>query len=220
MRNPKLGASILSISPFLLLEKIKRFYLAGIDYFHLDIMDGNFVPNLSLSPFFYEEMFRILPHAIYDLHFMVTEKALSNLLPSFLKNPPHYVTLHQEAILDWKKVSYLVRDKGAKFGLALNPTTSIDSIKDHLQNLDMILIMSVVPGHGGQKFIDEAFDKIQSLHNIRERDHLNFLIQVDGGITLPLAKKLINLGADMIVIGSDLANATDPASYIQNFSTR
>jgi ribulose-phosphate 3-epimerase len=218
MKNPKLGASLLSVPNFLLPKKIKELYQAKIDYFHIDIMDGNFVPNLSISPVQYEEIYKYIPTALYDLHFMVTEKALEKLLPAFLHFPPQFVTVHQEAISNWQKVAQQVRNVGAKFGIALNPDTSVDSMKQSLKELDLILLMSVVPGYGGQKFMEATYEKLQILNNIREKNKLSFLIQIDGGINLTISKQLVSLGADLIVIGSDLIQSKDPVSYIKQFA--
>jgi ribulose-phosphate 3-epimerase len=217
MKNPKLGASLLSIPNFSLSEKIKQLNQAKIDFFHIDIMDGNFVPNLSISPSQYEEIYKSLPTAVYDLHFMVTEKAIESLLPAFLKFHPQFVTVHQEAISDWDQIARQVHDIGAKFGLAINPGTDLANIQKYLSSLDLILLMSVVPGYGGQKFIKTTYEKLRTLNHIRENNHLSFLIQVDGGINLTIAKQLISLGADLIVIGSDLISDPNPVAYKSRF---
>jgi ribulose-phosphate 3-epimerase len=217
MKNPKLGASILSVPNFLLQNKTQELFRAEIDFFHVDIMDGNFVPNLSISPTLYAEIYQSLPEIPYDLHFMVTEKALNNLLSAYLKFPPQFVTVHQEAISDWKMIAHQVRETRAKFGLAINPGTSIESIQQSLTELDLVLLMSVNPGYGGQKFLDSTYEKLRILSHIREKNHLSFLIQVDGGINLGIAKELIALGANLIVIGSDLITSKDPVSYIKQF---
>jgi ribulose-phosphate 3-epimerase len=219
MKNPKLGASLLSIPNFLLQEKVKELYNAKIDFFHIDIMDGNFVPNLSISPSLYHEIFSSIPQIYFDLHFMVTEKALHNLLTIYLQCPPRYVTIHQEAVSDWKAIAQQVRKSGVMFGLAINPSTELISIQKHLKELDLVLLMSVVPGYGGQKFKEATYKKLEILQTMRNKDHLPFLIQIDGGINLSIAKKLINQGADLLVIGSDLVSDPDPTSYISRFDS-
>lgn len=218
MKSPRLGASVLSVPFFLLSKKINDLRSAKIDYFHIDVMDGNFVPNLSVSPSLYCEIFELVAPIDVDLHFMVTLAALENLLPLFLRYPPKYLTIHQEAVKNWNEIALKVRKNGTKFGLALNPDTPLEEIQPNLDKLDLVLLMSVVPGYGGQKFIESTLDKLQMLNRIRKENNLTFLIQVDGGINLAIAKQLVSLGADLIVIGSDLINSKDPVSYIRQFA--
>jgi ribulose-phosphate 3-epimerase len=220
MKSPRLGASVLSVPFFSLSKKIKDLSLAKIDYFHIDVMDGNFVPNLSISPSLYCEIYESTPTIDFDLHFMVTQSALENLLPLFLKFPPKYLTIHLEAFTNWKEIAQQVRENGTMFGLAINPETSAQKLESFLTDLDMVLLMSVVPGYGGQKFINSTFDKLQILDRFRKENNLSFLIQVDGGINLSIAKQLVSLGTDLVVIGSDLINSKDPVSYIKQFSAQ
>jgi ribulose-phosphate 3-epimerase len=148
---------------------------------------------------------------------MVSQKALISLLPIYLQFPPKYVTVHEEANKDWSEIAKQIRAKGARFGLALNPETPISTIQNCLSSLDLVLIMSVVPGKGGQKFLDSTYQKLQDLDDLREKDHLTFLIQIDGGINLEISKKLISKGANLLVIGSDLIKDPNPVTYINHF---
>ena len=218
MKNPKLGASLLSIPNFTLKNKIQELFDAQIDFFHIDIMDGNFVPNLSLSPSQYGEIFEKLPQIDFDLHFMTTELGLKNLLDPFLAYIPQYVTIHMEAVEDWGWIANRVKNIGAKFGLAINPKTSVNSIIEYLPNIDLVLLMSVEPGYGGQSFLEVTYEKVNIMNEIRKNNSLSFAIEVDGGINLDISKKLKDLGADLIVIGSDLVWDKDPQSYIMKFN--
>jgi ribulose-phosphate 3-epimerase len=218
MKNLKLGASILSVQSFFLYEKIYQLSKAGVNYFHIDIMDGNFVPNLSNPPSLYRDIYQSFPLLEYDLHFMVTEKALTKLIPVYLEYPPCYVTVHIEAITDVFSIARQVKEKGIKFGLAINPETDIHTIQEYLPSLDMVLLMSVSPGYGGQKFLEETYQKLQFLKIMREKSNLSFLIQVDGGINQTIAKRLILEGVNLLVIGNDLISDADPALYVQRFN--
>jgi len=218
MKNPSLGSSLLSIPIFELKSKVQDLYNAHIDFFHIDIMDGNFVPNLSITPSLYGEIFELLPQIDFDLHFMVTELGLKNILPTFLTYPPQYVTIHLEAIEDWAWVRMEVKSCGAKFGLAINPKSSVTLLEEYLPNIDLVLLMSVEPGYGGQRFIEDTYKKIEFLDKIRRGKNLSFLIEVDGGINLDISKKLKELGTDLIVIGSDLIRDIDFESYVLKFN--
>ena len=213
MKNHKLGASLLSLD-FLCLEKrIKDLINFGIDFFHIDIMDGNFVPNLSFSSKFVESIRVISPKTPIDIHFMVTEKAFFNIIDQLTVFKPEFVTVHREVISDLKYVKGMLMKKDIKMGVALNPEIGIDSITDAIDYIDLALLMSVKAGFGGQKFIDSTFKKIEDLSSLKR----NFLIEVDGGIDLPISLKLKNYGVDLIVVGTNLVNSKYPEGFIKAF---
>ncbi len=213
MKNPKIGASLLSLDFISFEGKILELKRCGIDFFHIDIMDGNFVPNLSFSSKFVESLKKIAPEIFFDIHFMVTEKAFFSIIKQFTIFRPEYVTVHKEAISNLRYVKDMLKKDGIKMGIALNPETGIDSIKDSIDYLDLILLMSVKAGFGGQKFINSTFQKIDGLLALKG----SFLIEVDGGIDLDLSLKLKEKGVDLVVVGTNLLNSKDPESFIKKF---
>lgn len=210
MKNPKIGASLLSLDFLRFNEKISELKKSGVDFFHIDIMDGNFVPNLSFSSKFVNSLKVIAPEIPLDIHFMVTERAFINLIDQFIKVKPEYVTVHKEAISKLKNVKDILKKENIKIGIALNPDVKIDSIKDDIGYIDLVLLMSVKAGFGGQKFLDSTFQKIDELLALNG----NFLIEVDGGINLDISLELKKRGVDLIVIGTSLLNSRDPEYYL------
>lgn len=213
MKNHKLGASLLSLDFLSLEEKIRELISDGIDFFHIDIMDGNFVPNLSFSAKFVESIRMISPEIPIDIHFMVTEKAFFNIISQFTVFKPEFVTVHRDVISDLKYVKEMLKKEDIKMGVALNPEIGIDSITDIIDYIDLVLLMSVKAGFGGQKFIDNTFKKIKDLSALKG----NFLTEVDGGIDLPISLKLKDYGVDLIVVGTSLINSKDQSGFINTF---
>jgi ribulose-phosphate 3-epimerase len=217
MKNHSLGASLLSIPPFELASKLNELIKCGIDFVHLDIMDANFVPNLAFN---YEtcQSIKALATAVpLDVHFMVTPRALKAILPSFFKLNASWMTFHIETLSSVEELFDECRRNGIQAGLAINPDTDLASLEPHLDQCRIVLLMSVPPGYGGQAFDENTFERIQRLSSLREKKNLDFLIEVDGGIKLAIAKQLKTLSADMIVIGSDLIKQSNKQRYIQDF---
>ena len=202
----KILPSILSADFANLERDIKELENIGIDMFHIDVMDGNFVPNISFG-FPIIEAIRPKTDKVFDCHLMIANP--ENYVEQFCKVGCDMVSFHIEATNHADRLIQVIKDNGKKAGIVLNPQTSIESIKYLLPKLDYVLIMTVNPGFGGQKFIPEMLEKIEELANIREEKNYNFLIEVDGGINVETSKACRDKGADLLVCGSFLFGASD-----------
>ena len=181
------------------------------DLFHLDIMDGIFVPNLSYG---FPVVEAIAKKAVkpLDTHLMIVEP--ENYVERFVKVGSAMVSFHLNATKDPDAVLAQIRSYGAKAGLAINPDFPVESLFPHLKNCDYVLLMSVFAGFGGQKFIEETYERVRTLKAEIERQGLNIPIQVDGGVSPSNAKALIEAGAEILVAGSAVFKAEDPATVI------
>ena len=202
----KILPSILSADFANLERDIKELESIGIDMFHIDVMDGNFVPNISFG-FPIIESIRPKTDKIFDCHLMIDNP--ENYVEQFCKVGCDMVSFHIEATNHADRVIQVIKKNGKKAGIVLNPQTSIESIKYLLPKLDYVLIMTVNPGFGGQKFIPEMLEKIEELAKLREERNYSFLIEVDGGINIETSKACRDKGADLLVCGSFLFGASD-----------
>ena len=202
----KILPSILSADFANLERDIKELESIGIDMFHIDVMDGNFVPNISFG-FPIIQSIRSKTDKIFDCHLMIDNP--ENYVEQFCKVGCDMVSFHIEATNHADRLVQVIKDNGKKAGIVLNPQTSIESIKYLLPKLDYVLIMTVNPGFGGQKFISEMLEKIEELAKIREDKGYNFLIEVDGGINIETSKACRDKGADLLVCGSFLFGASN-----------
>lgn len=202
----KILPSILSADFANLERDIKELENIGIDMFHIDVMDGNFVPNISFG-FPIIEAIRPKTDKIFDCHLMIANP--ENYVEQFCKVGCDMVSFHIEATNHADRLIQVIKDNGKKAGIVLNPQTSLESIKYLLPKVDYVLIMTVNPGFGGQKFIPEMLEKIEELAKIREEKNYNFLIEVDGGINVETSKACRDKGADILVCGSFLFGASD-----------
>lgn len=192
----KISASILDIKEPKQLEVMKLSNL-DIDYIHLDVMDGVFVENKTLSLSEFENIIRFSSKPI-DVHLMVSD--VKKYIDSYFKLNPEYIIFHYEAVSDVIGVINYIKEKKIKVGLSIKPNTEINEIINYLNYVDLVLLMSVEPGRGGQSFIREVKDKIDLLHQIKNKEGYNFIIEVDGGINNETIKLCKN--ADMCVVGS------------------
>ena len=202
----KILPSILSADFANLERDIKELENIGIDMFHIDVMDGNFVPNISFG-FPIIEAIRPKTDKVFDCHLMIANP--ENYVEQFCKVGCDMVSFHIEATNHADRLIQVIKDNGKKAGIVLNPQTSLESIKYLLPKVDYVLIMTVNPGFGGQKFIPEMLEKIEELAKIREEKNYNFLIEVDGGINVETSKACRDKGADLLVCGSFLFGASD-----------
>ncbi len=197
--RPRIAPSILSADPLRLhqqIESIKN----EIEILHLDIMDGHFVPNLTFGPAFARAIKEEFPELILDVHLMVERPSV--VLEWYLDAGADWLSFHIEATSHHHRYLSRIRERGARAGLALNPSTPLCLLEPSLPFLDFVLLLTVNPGFGGQRFIEEGLRKIEKLREIKEREGYGFIIEVDGGVKRHNLKKLINAGAEVLVAGS------------------
>jgi len=199
----KISASFLSIKEDLN-NNIKKLDNSNIDYLHLDIMDNIFVPNIT---WIFNEMNELLEgtNKPKDVHLMV--KDVIKYIDDYSKLNPEYITFHLEAVDNVLEVINYIKSKNIKVGVSIKPNTNVENLLEYLPLIDLVLIMSVEPGFGGQTFIESSLDKIEELYNIRENNNYNYLIEVDGGINSDNIKKLNK--CDIAVVGSYITNKSD-----------
>ena len=202
----KILPSILSADFANLERDVRELEQIGIDMFHIDVMDGNFVPNISFG-FLVIEAIRSKTDKIFDCHLMIARP--EEYVERFCNAGCDMVSFHIEATNHADRVIQIIKNSGKKAGIVLNPQTPIESVKYLLPKLDYVLIMTVNPGFGGQKFIPEMLEKIEELAKIREEKGYSFLIQVDGGVNVETSKLCRDKGADLLVCGSFLFGAED-----------
>ena len=190
----KLGADVQEIGDF------------GADYIHVDVMDGAFVPNISFGAGVMKSLNNVTTIP-YDVHLMIEDP--DRYIEDFVTPNTEFITVHQEACRHLDRTIQHIHSTGVKAGVALNPATPIVMVEDVLDKVDMILIMSVNPGFGGQKFIPRALDKIRRLDEIRKANGYDFVIEVDGGVNLQNCEELKSVGTDILVAGSAVFKAED-----------
>ncbi len=210
----QLAPSILSADFSKLGEEVCKVEAAGAHIIHVDVMDGHFVPNISYGATVMKSLLGKTGMP-FDVHLMIEEP--DRFIGEFVTENTEYITVHQEACVHLHRTIQLIKSYGIKAGVALNPATPIEILGPVLEQLDMILIMSVNPGFGGQKFIEFALDKIRELDKIRKERNLSFEIEVDGGISLANAASVAEAGADIFVAGSSVFKAEDSTVACKNF---
>lgn len=195
----KIAPSILSADFAKLGEDIVAIDKAGADFIHIDVMDGNYVPNISIGLPVIKSI-RKYTEKTFDVHLMIEEPG--RFIDDFIAVGADLITVHYEADRHVDRTIQYIKSKGIKAGIVLNPGTPVSMIKDLIPALDMVLIMSVNPGFGGQKFIEYSLDKIAEVKKLSEKYNKELLIQVDGGIDASNIKKVVDAGANVIVAGS------------------
>ena len=181
------------------------------DMFHLDVMDGHFVPNITFG-FFIIRQIKNLARKPLDVHLMISDP--DRYLEAFKEAGADWLSVHYEACTHLNSTVNRIRSLGMKPGVVINPHNNIELLKDILTDVDLVLVMSVNPGFGGQSFIENTYNRIERLRELRYTTGSDFLIQVDGGVDLSNAGKLVNAGADILVTGTTVFKAEDPVKMI------
>lgn len=209
----KLAPSILSADFSKLGDEVKEIDVAGADYIHIDVMDGIFVPSISFGLPVISSIRKVTDKP-FDVHLMIEEPV--RYIKEFSKAGADIITVHCEACKHLNRTVQTIKEEGLKAGVVLNPSTPLSELEYILEYVDMVLLMSVNPGFGGQKYIDNVTGKIKSLRKMVDERNLNVEIEVDGGITLSNAKEVIEAGADVLVAGSAVFNG-DKEKNIKEF---
>ncbi len=210
----KLSASILSADFSKLGEDAILVSRLGTDYLHIDVMDGHYVPNISFGPTVMKSLDK-LDTAPYDIHLMIEDP--DKYIPEFVTEKTEYITVHQESCVHLHRTIEHIKSYGVKAGVSINPATSISALESIIEDIDLVLIMSVNPGFSGQKFIEHSMSKIKKLHEIRTSNNLHFEIEVDGGVNLDNINSLKEVGCDIVVAGSAVFNAKDVNASVSQF---
>lgn len=215
---PILAPSLLAADFTRLGEEINDCLSANIEWLHCDIMDGHFVPNISYGPFIVEAIRRAAPDTFLDIHLMIENPG--KFVVPFSKAGANMITVHQETCPHLHSTIQHIKSTGCRAGVAINPATPVDLLYPILPEVDMVLVMSVNPGFGGQSFIESSYQKVYKLNEIRKQMNMTYLIEVDGGVGSKNATKLIQKGADVLVAGSSVFKAENVKEAIEELRTK
>jgi ribulose-phosphate 3-epimerase len=204
--------SILSADFARLADEIGKVEQGGIRMLHVDIMDGHFVPNLTIGPPVVKSI-RRATNLTLDVHMMVSDP--DDLAPLFIEAGADQISIHYEAAKHLDRTVRMIQSEGARAGVVLNPATPVSVLEDIIYLADYVLIMSVNPGFGGQKFIPNALHKIRSLDRLRSERRLGFAIEIDGGVSATNTSEIVQSGCDWLVAGSAVFHSADPAAAVK-----
>ena len=206
MKKIQISPSILSADFSQLGNEIKKLEECGADLIHVDVMDGHFVPNLTIGPPVIKNL-RKYTKLPFDVHLMISP--VHEYIENYANAGADIITIHPEATKNLKESINLIKKFGKKVGVSLNPKTEIKTLINEIENIDLVLVMSVNPGFGGQKFMPEILDKIRELKKIKDRNQYQFDIEVDGGINFSNSKTVLEAGANILVSGTTVFKEND-----------
>ncbi len=209
----KIAPSILSADFTRLKEQIQSCEKGHAHWIHCDVMDGHFVPNLTFGPFIVEAAKKCTSLPL-DVHLMIENPDF--FIPDFIKAGANYVTVHQEIVSHLHRSVSLIRSLGAKPGVSINPATPLSTLEEILPFIDLVLIMSVNPGFGGQSFISQSLSKISRLREMAKTVNPNLIIEVDGGVSVSTIQSIVDAGADVLVAGSAVFKFENPADGVRS----
>jgi ribulose-phosphate 3-epimerase len=213
MANYRIAPSILSANFAKLGEEVTAVVNSGADFIHFDVMDNHYVPNLTIGPLVCEAI-RPLTDAVIDVHLMV--EPVDRIVPDFAKAGANIISFHPEASKHIDRTIGLIKEQGCQAGLVFNPATPLNYLDHVLDKIDLVLIMSVNPGFGGQKFIPEALQKLKAVRRLIDESGRNILLEIDGGVKVDNIAEIARAGADTFVAGSAIYGAgrdSDPHRY-------
>ena len=208
-----ISPSILSADLLKLKEQVGTIAENGADFIHVDVMDGNFVPNTTFGPNMVEAMKRITTKVPLDVHLMISNA--DNYIADYAKAGADYLTVHQEACPHLHRTIQVIKQNNMKAGVVLNPATPVSVLEDVIADLDLVLIMTVNPGFGGQKFIEQGLVKIKQAREMINKTGKDILLEVDGGVNDKTIESVVKAGANMLVAGSAIFNAPDPVAAMK-----
>jgi len=211
-----LAPSILAADFTNLEQQIKLVEKGGADWLHCDIMDGHFVPNISFGPLVVAAAKRVTELPV-DVHLMIENP--DDYLDAFINAGADYISIHVEEVVHLNRTVQRIKELGAKVGVVINPATPVASVKDIAEYIDLLLIMAVNPGFGGQSFIPNSLNRIEEAVNLRKELGAEYLIEIDGGVSAATAKSALQAGVDVFVVGSSIVNADDIAAAAKEIKT-
>ena len=202
-----IAPSLLAANFGRLAKEVQRVSRSGADWLHLDIMDGHFVPNITIGPPVVASLRKALPDAIFDCHLMIENP--DNYIPAFAEAGANWISVHQEACVHLHRTLQLIESHGCKPAVVINPATPVHTLDEVLDMVHHILVMSVNPGFGAQRFIRESLNKIKTLAEVRDSLGLSFRIEVDGGVALDTVEDIVRAGAELLVAGNAVFSRGD-----------